>query len=339
MTDDLSPGFSIERRRCERLLMELYENQTATVEALSRRLSRPPADIHRLLEFLRKSGCGIETTPAGVQLDDISWPWWRAILEDRSGAAGRMLGRHVLVFDQTTSTNDVCWQAARQADERPLVVLADVQTRGRGRRGRRWESKPGQSLLLSILLPAARRNAETLTLTAGLAVAQTIETLVGVSTVVKWPNDVLVDGKKIAGILIETRWANPQEMDSPTALDHALGIGLNVGQQSADFPAPLADRAASLAMISHHPWNRLRVLEALLEQLERNCLHPPALAPLIAAWKARCAMLGQPIRVHCGGMEIVGRVADIDPLEGLVLRDETGAVHLCKARETTVLSP
>ena len=303
------------------------------ISEISAALSVDLSLISRAADHLQKHGCHLETTPESIKLISTGWPWWRGVLEAETEKSGRCLGRHVLVFEKTASTNDVAIQAAAKAHD-PLVVLADVQTRGRGRRENRWFSPAGQGVLMSVLLPNRNLPDDSLTLSVALACAEALERLTQREFQLKWPNDVLFDHKKAAGILIETR----PHRDDPQAVDVVIGIGVNVLQKPEDFPTSIAGNAISLDMINPGNFDRLAVIDALLDELEKYCLASLDLESLVEKWRSRCTMLGQMVRVNCGGVILEGRVADVDPMYGLVLRDGAGAIHFCRARETTVLS-
>lgn len=327
---------------CEQLLAALYGTGVTSLAQLSRQLGASLDRVRQLLAELSTSGCRLEISPGGVHLETVSWPWWRAILERRSAQCGRQLGRHTLVFAQTTSTNDICRQLAPGLPSgrpaaglaEPLVVLADWQSAGRGRGANRWVAKPGQSILMSVWLPGRPPDAQRLTLAAGLACARCLESLTGQNAELQWPNDVRLSGRKVAGILCETRPAAAAE----TALYHyTIGIGLNVAQQPLDFPPELRVGAGSLLMATGRHWSRLPIIDELLDQLERLCVQPVSPEEIAAAWKSRCAMLADKVTIHCAGRSLTGRVADIDPLRGLVLRDAQGHCHFCSAEQSRII--
>ena len=315
----------------------LYDNEILSVGRMAAGLGLSAAAVQQGLAELSARGCILETSPQTVALQATGWPFWRFILEKACSRSSRQLGRNTLVFESIGSTNDVCLQAAgRMANNRqPLVVLADRQTRGRGRWGRNWTADAGQSVLMSVLLPDAALSAETLTLAAGVACAAAVERRTGCTVSLKWPNDLLIDGRKLAGILIETV---PGRVEEPATRKFVLGLGLNVNQQSADFPPELSQRATSLRLATGQAWDRLSIIDALLSELDAIAGADAAPAVIANAWKTRSQLLGQTVRVRCRGREIPGQIADVDPLAGLVVRDHAGAIHFCPAAETTLLT-
>lgn len=343
------------------LLLALWRQGNVPVQRLLTLTGWSPAQLDAALHHLSTHGCLLEQAPpsshaSGVELLRVGLPWWRDLLEARAKQTGRLLGRRTLVYQQTTSTNDVAMELATTgtnppSEKQPIVVLADVQRSGRGRRGDPWQARAGQSVLLSILLPATASppsppsppipSTEALTLRAGLACAEAIESLLQQETEIKWPNDILLSGRKLAGILIEQRTLDPSP---PPAKATVIGIGLNVAQTTGDFPPELQARATSLYLARAQNQNaplpdRLLVIETLLEHLETHCLNfDPTDQTWLNRWKERCHLLGRELTVRQGTRTLRGHVLDVDPLHGLVLRDQTGATHFLPA-STTTLSP
>ena len=309
------------------VLLALYQQPETTLPALAQRTGLSRAAVQQTLTELTARRCLLEQTPTTLSLTAIGLPCWNDLLGQLATLRGWTLARRSMVFQQVRSTNDICWAAINDPQAHGLTVLADMQTAGRGRRGARWEASAGQSLLISILLRDATVNPETLTLLLGLAVARALETRLPHSVQIKWPNDVLVDGRKIAGVMVEKR--HPHIV---------LGLGVNIAQGAADFPPELRPHATSLYLQTQRFHDRFPLLVALLEQIESWCLHPPATTDWIADWKARCPMLGTTITLHQNQRPLTGQILDIDPLQGLVLRDAHGVTHFCPA-QTSTLNP
>jgi BirA family biotin operon repressor/biotin-[acetyl-CoA-carboxylase] ligase len=312
--------------------VRLFNNGIVPPEELLIDTDVSPALVAFACQFLQDAGCQIRITKDGVELVRLGFSFMPIMLSIMLRQAN--IDLEVAIVRAPESTNDECFAAAARGKDIPLVILAEEQTRGRGRRGNRWEAKPGQSALLSLLLPARDLPVETLALAAGLAVAESVGKLTGRSPELKWPNDVRIDDRKIAGILIETR---PNARNSALT-DYVIGVGLNVMQTHKDFPPELARRAISLSMINRGEWDITNVAWTLLEALHHRC-NPLATADeVVALWRSHCRMLGQNIRVSRAGTVLEGTVADIDPLEGLILRDHHGINHACLACQTTVLT-
>jgi BirA family transcriptional regulator, biotin operon repressor / biotin---[acetyl-CoA-carboxylase] ligase len=232
------------------------------------------------------------------------------------------LWRSVVVTGETGSTNaDLLAQAARAAPE-GSVLVAEAQSAGRGRMGRSWQSPPGASLMFSVLLrpagvPQARRG--WVPLLAGVAVASGIRGLTGVPTGLKWPNDVLVGGAKLAGILAE---------QSSGAV--VVGTGINVSTQRAELPA---QAATSLALEGVAGISRADLLCAVLAEFERlyrtwaatPSPGDPDASGLRAAYRQHSVTLGRQVRVEFpGGNSAGGTAVDIDPDGRLVLDTADG---------------
>jgi BirA family biotin operon repressor/biotin-[acetyl-CoA-carboxylase] ligase len=217
------------------------------------------------------------------------------------------LGRPRVHFRATTSTNDRARALAARGAPHGTLVTADAQTAGRGRQGRTWTAPPGRALLLSLLL---RAYDPLLPLRAGLAVADLCP-----DALVKWPNDVLVDGRKLAGILVETR---PQDGWA------VLGIGVNVAVDPAELPPELRATAATLG----RPPRALEpTLDELLDHLRARLAEPPE--RVLDALRARDALHGRPVRWTGGA----GTGAGIDAAGALLVRLPDGALRTLEAGE------
>ena len=218
------------------------------------------------------------------------------------------LGRPRLHLRATTSTNDRARALAATGAPHGTLVTASEQTAGRGRQGRTWAAPAGQALLCSLVLRSAD---PLLPLRAGLAVAD----VAGAAARVKWPNDVLLDGRKLAGVLVEAR---PQEGWA------VLGIGLNAAVDLTALPAGVRDRAATLG---RSPAALEGTLAELLVALERRLAEPAEAA--LDALRARDALLGAPVRWEGGA----GTGAGIAPDGGLLVRRADGSTTALGAGE------
>lgn len=224
------------------------------------------------------------------------------------------LGSPRLHLRRTDSTNERARELAARGAPHGTVVSASGQTAGRGRQGRSWVAPEGRALLCSLLL---RDPPRLLPLAAGVAVAS----VVGAPALLKWPNDVLVDGRKVAGILVEGR---PQERWA------VLGIGLNVALEPGDLPEELRETAGTLGL---GPEAIEPILEQLLGTLERWTTASPD--EVLEEFRARDALLHRPVR-WAGGE---GRAAGVDDDGRLVVETaqdtialEAGEVHLISSR-------
>jgi BirA family biotin operon repressor/biotin-[acetyl-CoA-carboxylase] ligase len=177
-----------------------------------------------------------------------------------------VIGREILVLERTGSTNDTILQVATPTSKEGLVLFAEHQTAGRGQRGNRWESAAGKGLWFSILLHPGIAIADSPQLTswAAEAVSDAIRNEFSLLPTIKFPNDVLIDGCKVAGVLVEMR-----ARDDASHLAIA-GIGVNVNQSREDFPKELQSRAISLAMALGRQVHRQSFAVALLRNLDRT---------------------------------------------------------------------
>ena len=184
----------------------------------------------------------------------------------RADLANCVIGREIIVLEQTGSTNDAILQIANANSKGGLVLFAEYQTAGRGQRGNRWESAPGKGLWFSILLRPKIDLASSpqLTAWAAEAVSGAIQNEFSLTPMIKPPNDVQIDGRKIAGVLVEMR---AQEKAAHLAI---VGIGVNVNQSREDFPKELQNRAISLAMVVGKQIDRQSFAIALLRTLDRT---------------------------------------------------------------------
>ena len=221
------------------------------------------------------------------------------------------LGRPRLHLRETGSTNDRARALAVAGAPHGTLVTSGLQTAGRGRQGRTWTTPPGRALLMSLVLRAPDRM---LPLAAAVAVAETA----GPEAMIKWPNDVLLDGRKVAGILAEAR---PQDGWA------VLGMGINVALRPDDFPEELRASAGSLGL---EPRDVEVFLERLLATLERTLALEPA--ALLDAWRARDALYGREVAWadgtgRAGGIDGDGRLVVALPDGGRTAL-EAGEVHL-----------
>lgn len=215
----------------------------------------------------------------------------------------RRLGRRVQIFERLHSTNT---HAASLADDRAndgLVILANEQSAGRGQHGRTWTCPSGAGILLSVLLfpPPALRRPVLLAAWAAVAVCETVRQTTGQQARIKWPNDVLVRGRKVCGILIEQSRAT------------VAGVGLNVNQSAESFAASNLPDAGSLALFSSSPLQTHDIARLLIHQLdeEYDRLCAGDLATLEARWKWHAGLLGKTVAVECHDTEHEGRLVDM----------------------------
>ena len=186
--------------------------------------------------------------------------------EMRADLGTTVIGREIIVLEQTGSTNDAILRIATSNSKEGLVLFAEHQTEGRGQRGNRWESAAGKGLWFSILLQPRIdiNNSPRLTTWGAKAISDLIQNEFSLKATIKLPNDVEIDGRKVAGVLVEMR---AQEKAPHLAI---AGIGINVNQSLEDFPRELQSWAISLAMALDRQVNRQKFAIALLRNLDRS---------------------------------------------------------------------
>lgn len=235
----------------------------------------------------------------------------------------RWLGRPVQCEREVDSTNTRLHELARQGAAAGLVIAADTQTSGRGRQQRQWHSPPGRNLYFSVLLRPAWKTSETppLSLAAGVALAEAVRPLLPARPTLKWPNDLLFEGRKLAGILVEA------QADRQAVRHVVVGIGLNVNQQA--FPGDLAERAGSLRSVSGQPWDRADVLARVLQSLELwldTLRSSPSV--VLEVWQSYAPWVGGPVAVSNGASSVRGVALGLSAEGALRVRDAEGREHL-----------
>jgi BirA family biotin operon repressor/biotin-[acetyl-CoA-carboxylase] ligase len=248
---------------------------------------------------------------------------------DRSTFGGALrtqrLGHALFTRAEVESTNDLAWDLAQQGADEGACVIADAQTRGRGRAGHMWHTTPGKGLALSLLLhPGCDRGAlTTAPLVAGLALARGLDAL-GVTARLKWPNDLLVGRRKLSGILAESR-RNAEGTDIVV-----LGVGVNVSQTEDDFPPELRGLATSI-VLAGRPARREVVAAAFLNALEPlwDEHQEGDRDHVLEAWRAEAEFWGRPVTVRTPKGVVQGVAHDLDVSGGLVIRagDEAVTVY------------
>ena len=329
-----------------------------------------PDGLAGVLAELEAAGQKLELSPAhGVRLVGPARLDSRLI---ERGLDVCRVGRSVICFAEVDSTNDVAFEAVRlgssgagAADCDGLVVLAEHQRRGRGRQGHAWQSPPGANILMSAVLveespramplrvlaeghedaptcsPAEDRvwawhpshlPHEAVTIAAGLAVAEAVESACGVSCHLHWPNDVFVEGRKLAGILVEVRKSGPRR-----CVMIGIGINVNASPPRSELGRPATDLASHVGA----PVERIEVVRCVLRRLDHwiGEIGQERLAELRQGFVQRCGLLNHRLTVLSAGQEYVGRVLDVSPLDGLVLRCDQGLTVRLPAETSSLVPP
>jgi len=222
-------------------------------------------------------------------------------------------------LSETASTNDDCRRLTEEAGGRPVIVLADRQTAGRGQYGRTWEAPPGLGVLMSLSIPAPPSENAILTAWASTAAAIMLDRFSGLKAVVKWPNDILVERRKIAGVLVEVRGSA------------VVGIGINVLQRPEHFPTDCRLPPTSIAIETGEDADRDAVAASLLDALED--LAVPSMQEsserIVEAWRQRLDVLpGQEVVATTPDQSMIGELLALHPRDGLRLRTSSGVVRI-----------
>lgn len=297
------------REKIVRLLRDHF-GQYLSGQQISQSLHISRAAVWKQIELLRAAGFEIDarraqgyclrSLPDLLQADDI-----------RRDLATKVVGRQVDCVKQLSSTNLIAREAAADGAPEGLVVLADSQSAGRGRLGRNWASPEGVNIYCSVLLrpQLSLSDAPQLTFLTAVATAEVLEEVCGLNARVKWPNDVLVNGRKIAGLL--------NELGAETEQIHFLvmGIGINVNMCADQFPADLRYPATSVMLETGKAQARLPLVRALLRRIDElyHQLLAEGFGPLRRRWEARFDLLDRQVEVDQGHEIISGVVAGLDP--------------------------
>ncbi|HXT38559.1 MAG TPA: biotin--[acetyl-CoA-carboxylase] ligase [Candidatus Angelobacter sp.] len=289
---------------------------------LSHRLGISRTAVWARIEELRSLGYDIEASPhAGYRLRGAPDVLHADDLLSRLGKA-RVIGRDIRVFEKTTSTNDVIEKLARDGVEEGVVVFAESQTKGRGRLGRKWMSPARKGLWFSVLLrPRLRPQAVTrLTIASATALVRAIRSQTRLVPTIKWPNDVLIGGKKIAGILTEMHG----ELDTVKYV--ILGIGVDVNLSASEFPADLRKHATSLRIASGESPDRAGLATEILRELERDYARVSSrqFEAVADEWEERCETIGRDVVIRVGDRRVQGRAESLDADGALLLRTQHG---------------
>jgi BirA family biotin operon repressor/biotin-[acetyl-CoA-carboxylase] ligase len=282
-------------------------------ETLSNQLGTSRVSIWKHIRSLKEDGYIIEASPRGYRLvfsPDLLLPYEFPGLEQR-----------IHYFPEISSTMDAARELAKRGAGEGTIVIAEAQTRGRGRLSREWLSPEGGIYFTLILRPGiSPAYAPRINLMASIAVAATIRKLFGLKTELKWPNDVLIEGRKVCGILAEM----DAEMDVVNFVN--VGIGINANTSIPQFEKTVTSLKGALG----REISRKKFLSALLMEIER--LQPLLMnADLLQEWKKLSVTLNKDVRIAAPGEVIVGRAIDIDTTGALIIKERNGSLKKAMA--------
>jgi len=302
----------------EKILEFLKKKQEyASGEEISQRLGITRQALWKHIQELKEIGYDIVAVPhLGYQLKSI--PDRLFAFEVSGGLNTKFIGRKIYYFDVLASTMDVAMQLGIKGAPEGALVLAESQTKGKGRLGRSWFSPKYKGIYLSLLLkpkilPAG---ASILTLLAAVSICEAIKEITGLDARIKWPNDILIGHKKLGGILTELS----AEMDEINFV--IIGIGLNVNNDKKT----LVSAATSLKEQKRENINRIYLLQEILRRIEANYLlfQEKGAQPIIEKWRDYGITLGRRVKVYCQEEHIEGNAIDIDADGGLLVRKDSG---------------
>lgn len=318
-------------------ILHLFRTEAGYIsgELLSRELGVSRTAVWKHITALRNGGYCIEAVPSrGYRL--ISSPDVINPHEVTAQLSGTTIGRHLEFFKQTASTNADAFRLAENGATEGTVVLADAQSGGKGRRGRIWASPAGVNLYCSVVLRPSIMpyEAPQLTFLSAVAVARAIEMTTGLAPEIKWPNDLLISGKKAAGLLNEMS----AETDGINFV--ILGIGVNLNMSAAQFPAELRHPATSLFIESGREVDRSLFAGTMLKELDRlyRDFRVHGFAPVREEWQRRCNANGRQVVVSDSGTDCSGGMfAGIDADGSLLLKSDDGVLHRITCGDVRVI--
>jgi len=306
----------------EKLLIHLKEKkgQWVSGESLTEELAVSRAAICKHVKRLRKEGYGIASSTRKGYL--FTSPTDRLLAREiRQDLGTHAFGKgQIHYFDEIDSTNLKAKSLAGSGAPEGTIVISERQTKGRGRKTRGWFSPPRDGIYLSLILRPniAPRSAPSMTLLTAVAIAETLLAVPGLEIAIKWPNDILARGKKLAGILTEMSTTGER-------IDYAVvGLGLNVN--TSRFPDEIEDRATSILIETGQRVRRVTLAKEYLKWHEEyyGVFQRIGFEPIRKRWKELTNIMGQQVTVETIDTEYTGEVQDIDDGGALILRDETG---------------
>ncbi|MFZ5943808.1 MAG: biotin--[acetyl-CoA-carboxylase] ligase [Bacillota bacterium] len=235
-------------------------------------------------------------------------------------------GKHSLyTFDNVDSTNNIAKDYGAQGKPEGTVIVAESQSRGKGRLGRLWASPAGQGIWASIILrPSILPTlAPQITLVMAVGMAKALNKIEGIEAKIKWPNDILVNNRKVAGILTELS----AEIERINYI--VIGIGVNVNQDINDFPEEFRENAISLKEAVGMRLSRVKILQWMLEEIEKTYHYYLAegLKPILAEWRNYSLTIGREVEVIMGNERIKGSAVDVGDDGSLIVKDENNIMH------------
>ncbi len=312
------------------LLIQLRNRRPRPVRpaTLARALDVTPAILTRELAILARHGCTVLTDATGRLALPPDTPLFAPELQ--AALRGHLVSRSVQVHPEVQSTQDLVRKEAARTDVGGLVVFAESQRQGRGRFGRTWVSPPGQNLLFSILLrlPRVQPSPSLVTITASVALCECLFEDLNLPSQIRWPNDILLADRKVAGILVE------RTAPRATPPAYLVGIGINV-----NLAPPAMDTATSISELLGAPMDRTTLALNVLRRLEHwyQLLDDRDEDEIAEHWRRHSSTLGRRVTLLSRGKTFTGRVLDISPAEGLTIQMDDSLPMTFRPEQTTLV--
>ncbi len=304
----------------ERIIQFLKQTEGyVSGEEISQQLNMSRAAVWKHMQDLRSHGYEIAAVPhLGYQL--VAAPDLLSAHEIQFKLNTHSIGQKVYAFDSLPSTMDEAFRLGMQGAPEGTVVCAEGQTKGRGRLGRVWVSPKGKGIYCSIILrpKLSTDQMSRLTLMTAVAIAEAIKKVTGLKPLIKWPNDLMLGGKKLAGILTELR----AEADQVTFV--VVGFGINVNATASQ----ILDTATSLKNVTHHSVNRIELFQEILRSLEHwyARILKGRFDDVLKYVRKNSATIKQRVRIIEGSSNLEGKATDIDSDGGLLIRLANGKI-------------
>lgn len=295
-----------------------HPGQFLSGEEISRKLSISRTAVWKQINKLRNLGYEFEALPRlGYRMMDMP----DKLSEDQltAGMTSKFLGKQLRLIDKTTSTQEDARQLAEEGAPEGTLVISEEQTGGRGRMGRKFHSPPGKGIWMSLVLRPTQplHLTQQLTLLTGVAVCRAIQKSAGVQTDIKWPNDILFQGKKVCGILLESA-TEDQRVRYCVA-----GIGISANLKETDFPEELRDVATSVRMAGGKTINRTELIQTIMAEMEilYELYNEQGFEPIASLWEALSGSVGREVRVHTSRDSFIGIATGLNKDGALLVRN------------------
>lgn len=303
-------------------IVEALKNKSGYIsgEEISARLKVSRQALWKHIQELRDLGYDIVAVPhLGYQL--VSLPDRLFISEVSYSLNTKFLGKKIHYFESAASTMDLAIQLGMQGEPEGTLVIAETQTKGRGRLGRSWLSPKHKGIYLSLILKPKILPAQSpvVTLLVSISICEAIKEVTGLDAKIKWPNDIFIQNKKLGGILTELN----AEMDEIHFM--VIGIGLNVNNDKNS----LLPSATSLKELKKEQISRVSLTQEMLRRIEKDYLsfQKQGSLPVVNKWRNYNITLGRRVKIACQREHLEGQAVDIDTDGGLLIRDDSGLIR------------